>query len=131
VASFEIGESFLRVTGALDPDSENSLRGSCRRALEGKSETVTLDLTGVDYINSISIGMLVALCMDLRASGRRAVLQPSKQVKKVLDMTGLTETFAAAAKPVEKPAPDAAEKSEQQSAEEPTAPRSRSKKAQF
>ena len=115
MASFETTDSVLKITGELDPESEPELKDACARLLSGAASTVTLDLTGVDYINSISIGVLVALCMDLRAAGRRAIMQPSKQVKKILDMTGLTETFALAAKPVEPP----------------PKPRSKSKKADF
>jgi anti-anti-sigma factor len=104
MATFETNDSLLKVTGALDPESEQGLKDACAGILAGTAGTVTLDLTGVDYANSISIGLLVALCMDLRSAGRRAIMQPSKFVKKTLDMTGLTETFALAAKPVEPPA---------------------------
>jgi anti-anti-sigma factor len=82
--------------------------------LAAEGDTVTLDLTLVEYVNSISIGILVALCMDLREAGKRAILQPSKAIKRVLDLTGLTETFTRAAKAIEKPKE-----------------RTRSKKAQF
>jgi anti-anti-sigma factor len=112
MATFEIGDGRLKVTGALDPDSEEELKDACRRLLSSAGETVTLDMTQVERINSVSIGILVALLMDLQQANRRAVLQPSANLKRILDMTGLTETFARASRAAPKP-------------------RARSRKAQF
>lgn len=102
MVSLEVHGDRLKVSGVLDEETETALKDSCVQLLGCTGDTVTLDLTQTDRINSASVGVLVALCMDLRASGKRAVLKPSKPLKRVLDMTGLTETFTLAAKPVEK-----------------------------
>jgi len=112
MATFVITGGKLNVDGSLDADTEGELKDACATLLGATESTITLDLTKVNHINSVSIGILVALLMDLRAANKRAVLQPSARLKRILDMTGLTETFARAAKAIEKP-------------------RSKSRKAQF
>jgi anti-anti-sigma factor len=105
MATFEISGGRLTIDGWLDTETERDLRDSCTALLSSTEDTVTLDLTKVERINSVSIGVLVALMMDLRQVSKRAILQPSPSLKRVLDMTGLTDTFARAAKPVSKPKP--------------------------
>jgi anti-anti-sigma factor len=112
MATFNVSGDKLTVTGALGAETERELRDICLKLPRAEGDTVTLDFTKVDHINSVSIGILVALLMDLRDAHKRAVLQPSANLKRILDMTGLTETFAQAAKPV-------------------ATPRSKSRKAQF
>ena len=113
MATFELSDATLMVDGNLDHDAEREFKEYCARLVTLEAESVTLDLREVTSINSVSIGHLVALCMDLRDAGKRAILQPSRIVTRILEMTGLTETFAQAARPL------------------PEKPRVRSKKAQF
>ena len=99
MATIHVEGDVLRIAGAIDETDEPELRDACGRLAAGTADPVTLDLTGVTFVNSVSIGIFVALCMDLRGAGRRAVLKPSTTMKRILDITGLTETFAMAARP--------------------------------
>ena len=113
MATFDLRGDTLVVGGSLDPDTERDFKDACASLPTLEGDSVTIDLTEVTAINSVSIGHLVALCMDLGEAGKRAILKPSRIVMRILDMTGLTETFAKAARPL------------------PSTPRVRSKKAQF
>ena len=98
MAEFKVEPARLTVTGALDAAAARELRDCCRRLVAEPSDAVSVDLTGVDRICGACLGALVALCIGLRDTGRRAVVQPSAAVRRSLDEAGLTATFVAAAK---------------------------------
>ena len=110
MAEFDRGDDGLSVTGSLDGKAESKLRRHLQVLLSGDAETVTINLSKVDFISSICVGSLVAFWVDLRPSGRRMKIAPSPAVRKVLDMTGLSGVFAKAASarkpkaPAKKPA---------------------------
>ena len=108
MAEFDRDDDGLSVTGSLDGDSVGKLRRHLQVLLGGDAETVTIDLSKVDFVSSTCVGSLVAFWIDLRPSGRRMKVAPSPAVRKVLDMTGLSGVFAKAAS-AKKP-PPAAEK---------------------
>jgi len=97
MAEYDRSDEGLVVTGALDGDSESKLRRHLQVLLGGEAETVTIDLSKVDFISSACVGSLVAFWVDLRPAGRRMKIAPSTTVRKVLDMTGLSGVFARAA----------------------------------
>lgn len=94
MASFEIDAEVLTVAGKLRSEDEEGLKEKCASLLLSGSEVVKLDLSGVDYIVSGCIGVLVVLWIDLCAAKRRMELVTSPEVKKVLDMAGLSGVFA-------------------------------------
>jgi len=104
MAEFDRGDDGLVVTGSLDGDSESKLRRHLQVLLSSEAETVTIDLSKVDFISSVCVGSLVAFWVDLRPAGRRMKIAPSPAVRKVLDMTGLSGVFAKAAT-ARRPAP--------------------------
>ncbi len=90
MASFVVVEDRLTVNGVLDSDAEKELRDQLQLLFDSGTGNVTIDLSGVGMITSVCIGALVVFWIDLCEADRRANLIASPEVKKVLDMTGLT-----------------------------------------
>ena len=60
---------------------------------EGKSRFV-LNLAGVDYIDSSGLGQLITIWTSIRSrSGQMAILNPTKRVQRLLEITRLTTVF--------------------------------------
>jgi anti-anti-sigma factor len=90
MASFELSGNQLKMSGSLDGDAEGPMRAQLDKLLGGTTGPVEVDMLGVDVISSICIGALVAFWIDLNSGGRTLKLSASPQVKRVLDLTGLT-----------------------------------------
>jgi anti-anti-sigma regulatory factor len=86
----------MEVEGILGSDAELELKGGLRKLLDTGGQVVKLDMSKVETITSVCIGAIVALWIDLCAAGRRMELTSSPSVKKVLDMTGLTDVLGGA-----------------------------------
>ena len=92
VADPEGAERKVRVRGELDMSTAPELSAALLRAGEGDTGTITLDLSGVSFLDSSAIGALIAAGQDLRAGGHKLQIGPrSAIVSRVLEITGLTE----------------------------------------
>ncbi len=54
-------EAVINLTGDLNALAEKSFRAAADRALAGTPEELVLDFSGVDFVNSTGIALLVAL----------------------------------------------------------------------
>ena len=93
MASFELSGACLKVSGILDGEAEVPLRAKLQELTESGEKSLELDLTAVESITSICIGALVAFWIDLSEAGGKLKFSSSDQVKRVLDMTGLTSVL--------------------------------------
>jgi anti-sigma B factor antagonist len=84
----------VRVIGELDMSTSPELR-SCLFALaNGGQECVVLDLSELDFIDSMGIGALVGGLKQLRSRGADLVLRsPTPRVLKVIELTHLDRAF--------------------------------------
>ena len=64
--------------------------------INGLIERSVLDLSGITYLDSAALGLLLALNRELIAFGRTLVLVPSEEVKNILSLTRLEHVFATA-----------------------------------
>jgi len=99
MAEFQLTNDRLIVRGILDSDGELQLRKGLQQLLASGAAAVTVDLSKVESINSICVGSLVAAWIDFRSAGKRAALVASPAVRKVLDLTGLSNVFGGTAGP--------------------------------
>ena len=85
--------SGLRVTGELDASNAKQVADRLERidAVNG----VTLDLTGLDFIDSAGMNVLIAVARDL-SDGARMLLRvrPDGPVRRVIDLMGIAEALA-------------------------------------
>jgi anti-sigma B factor antagonist len=79
------------VTGEIDAHSAPALEA---RLGEAKCGSVVLDLSGVEFIDSSGLRVLVTQQQRRTAQGHHfAVADPSVCVQRLFDMVGLTEFF--------------------------------------
>lgn len=74
----------------VDLHNAGALRNSIIAAFESDTEGVVLDLTGVEFLDSAGIGILVGAHRRAKASGKAFRLAGvGPRVQRVLDLTGL------------------------------------------
>jgi len=82
----------LSLTGELDLVSAPRVRSAIGALRADAIDEVVVDLSGLTYIDSVGIGLLVATRRRLDSEGRRfSVRDPAPQVLRLLEITGLVE----------------------------------------
>jgi anti-sigma B factor antagonist len=82
----------LTLAGELDSSVVDQLQAALGEALALDSRTLTVDVSGVWFIDTSSIGLLVRTCNSARAEGRRFTVVDSRGlVRQVLQMMGLLD----------------------------------------
>lgn len=85
----EQGDGLLTLVGSIDLVTRQGLLDAGMEVLRGGG-TLTLDMAGVDFIDSTGIGALVQLTKAAESHGQELVLsQRSDRVNRVLEATGL------------------------------------------
>jgi anti-anti-sigma factor len=86
-------ESALTLVGSIDLVSRQSLVDAGREVLRDGG-SITLDLGGVEFMDSVGIGALVELSKASSDLGRPfAVSQTSARARRVLEVTGLGQAW--------------------------------------
>ncbi len=84
----------VEVAGELDLHTSPALRDHVFGLIEGGTGYLALDMTKVDFMDSSSLGSLVACLKRLRErDGRLVLIGVSGSPKKVLGLTGLDRVF--------------------------------------
>jgi anti-sigma B factor antagonist len=79
--------------GEIDLSTVQAIR-SVLEVLDPAQRLVVLDLSGVTFIDSMGIGLLVEIRRRFGPEFRELVLRaPSEQVRQVLEITGLLQVF--------------------------------------
>jgi len=87
-------DTTLKLVGSIDLVSRQILVDAGREVLDG-GDAITLDLGGVEFIDSVGIGAIVELSKASAALGRPfAVAEMSPRARRVLEVTGLSEAWA-------------------------------------
>jgi anti-sigma B factor antagonist len=82
----------LAISGEVDLASAPGLREEFQRV---DAPNVVVDLSGVTFIDSTGLGVLVAALKRTREAGGRLTLRsPTRSTRKVLDITGLSQLVA-------------------------------------
>ncbi len=86
----------LALTGDLDPATAPQLEQAIADAgAQAGVEQVTLDLAGVSFLDSSGLRVFVTAREGLRAQGAELALRnPSANIVRLLDITGLSEIIA-------------------------------------
>jgi len=87
----------VTVRGEVDLATSPELELSVSRAFEGAPSLVVLDLEALTFIDSSGLRVLVSLAHEATSRGTSLALRavPS-HAQRVLDVTGLSDTFARA-----------------------------------
>lgn len=87
-------ESVLHVRGDLDATGAPVLRARLVETMESDSRRVVVDLSGVDFVDSLGLSMLVAAHRRAEELGIELHLaSPSAASRRVLEITRLTDLF--------------------------------------
>lgn len=86
--------SVIALVGELDLSNAGALRAHLEESVSGHTAPVVLDLTGVTFMDSTALGVLVRIRKLLRAEGRAfRVVCPAGPVLRLFTITGLVGTF--------------------------------------
>ena len=84
----------LRLVGELDISNTQDLRDCFTALVKAGQDRIVVDLSELDFIDSMGLGALVGGLKRLRGVGGEFLLKdPSPRVLKVLELTGLDEVF--------------------------------------
>jgi anti-sigma B factor antagonist len=95
------GEIYLvRARGELDMATEGDLAAELGRAIATDAEQILLDLTGVTFIDSMGIHLLVRT--QRKTAGRLRLLPVEGEVRRLLELTGVANYLEFVAQPPER-----------------------------
>lgn len=84
----------VAVTGELDVFTAPALEQELQRCIEGGKADIVVDLTGVDFLDSTGLGVMVkALKWAREAGGGLRVVATEERITKVFTITGLDEVM--------------------------------------
>lgn len=86
----------LKLRGDLDYGECASLRVHIDRILRSAPEATVVDLSGLDYLDSSGLGLLLSLSKEYGAQGGRLVLVTNATVDNILALTRLNGIFSTA-----------------------------------
>jgi len=82
------------ISGKIMGGSETTLfHGRVRELINLNKKNVILDLSRVEWMNSIGIGMLISAMVTVKNSGGRLVLANIDKIENILIMTRLITVF--------------------------------------
>ncbi len=93
-----MSSTHVMVTGDVDVATAPALRARVREAIEADpGGTVVLDLSGLDFIDSNGLGVLVgALKYATQSGGTVHLTQPPRAIWAIFTLTGLDRVFSIA-----------------------------------
>jgi len=86
------GVAVADLAGEIDAGAEESLNGAYTKAAEGGAETILLNFSGVDYINSTGIALIVGILARARKEGRAiAACGLADHYREIFEITRLSD----------------------------------------
>ena len=87
--------SVIEIHGEITAASEDALMDAYTRASEGETRVVLIDFTGLDYLNSGGIGLLVTLLVRAnRMKQRLLACGLNDHYRQILELTRLDEAIS-------------------------------------
>lgn len=87
----DAGRTLVHPQGELDVSTSSRFRACLNEVMDGGATEVAVNLKDVTFIDSAGLGVLVGALKRLQGvDGRLLIVAPSRGVRKVLDLTGLT-----------------------------------------
>lgn len=92
----EDGIAVLAISGSMDLTTASGLRDRLVHLIDQGRRRLVLELSGVDLIDSIGLGVIIGAVHRLRPyDGSLAIAAPSRPARGVLEMTQLVRVVAA------------------------------------
>jgi|1186.fasta_scaffold01159_4 anti-anti-sigma factor len=77
--------------GEFDHSTVVQLQGAFAEAMSSDLQALDVDMRGVGFLDSTSLGVLLATALQCESLGIRFALQPSDAVERLLNATGLRD----------------------------------------
>jgi len=87
----------LTVSGELDYSECSAFRMAIDRVLKSSPPALIVDMSGIEYLDSSGLGLLLSLSREYTPHGGRLVLITNQTVDSILELTRLTGIFSIAA----------------------------------
>lgn len=88
------GVVIIYIAGEVTGFAEDALMAAYREAGDGPSQTIILDFSGLEYMNSTGIGLLVTLLIRTQRQQQRLMASGlSDHYKQIFDLTRLNEAI--------------------------------------
>jgi anti-sigma B factor antagonist len=92
--SEENGHAVVRVAGDVDIDTAGRLREAVVDLLDRDNRALVVDVSGVDFIDSTGLGVLVAALKETQSrQGTLELICTQPRMLSLLRLTGLDEAF--------------------------------------
>ena len=86
------GAVTLAIQGEIDFGNVAALRARLSELIRSGTGPLTIDLSGVDFVDSTTIGVLIQAKKRLEQSGRELrMIQPKPSVRRVFELAGLVD----------------------------------------
>jgi anti-sigma B factor antagonist len=85
------GSAVVVVRGEVDMATAPQLRDTLLGIVDSGITTITIDCRGLEFLDSSGIGVLIAVRKSLGDDGLLTLEAPPAHVRKVLELTGVTE----------------------------------------
>ena len=93
--TFDLGEKIVQVvdvSGFLDAHTNSQLEKTLSSLVEGGDHNLILDLKGLDYINSASLGLLMGITKRVRSKeGDLRLVNLSEKIDKIVTILGFSK----------------------------------------
>ena len=86
--SREDGTAVVRLSGELDMVSVENVRSVIEGALAGQSERLVFEVSGLEFMDSSGIALLISMTRKAKAV---EVRNPTAIVRRIIELTGLTD----------------------------------------
>jgi anti-anti-sigma factor len=88
-----VGEVHVALTGDIDMANVDRVADALHAAISNQLTAATIDLSGVDYVDSAGLRVLFGLAVRLPTLqiALRIVAPPGSPARRVVDMSGLSE----------------------------------------
>ena len=96
IATFNVaaghGHVDVELSGEIDLDNAPEIEAKIHKATSGDTTSVTLDLSGLNYVDSIGMRVLFVLASRLESRGvpLAIVAGPGSMARRVVELSGLT-----------------------------------------
>jgi anti-sigma B factor antagonist len=84
------GVPIIKLTGEIDLSNAASVRATIESTVSAAPERIVFDLSGLDFLDSSGIALLLYAAAK---SGSVQVRNPSDIVRRIIEVTGLSDTF--------------------------------------
>jgi len=89
------GKIVIALTGRFDFNAHREFREAVDQAVKDAAHEIHVDLTGVDYLDSSALGMLLMLRDKAKGAGKEVALANARgSVKQVIDIANFGKLFS-------------------------------------